>query len=57
MIKNNLWNEYPPEPASEEELDLENKQKQAMQLEKAREKVCSAIYPHTAKTELPHERI
>ena len=38
-IKDNLWSVYEPEPASEEEMALEAKQKEAVQLEKAREKV------------------
>lgn len=39
MVVDNLWKLYPPEPASEEEQALENKQKEAADLEKAREKV------------------
>ena len=39
MVKQNLWSEYAPEPASEEELALEAKQKAAVLVEKAREKV------------------
>lgn len=39
MVVDNLWKLYPPEPASEEEQALENKQKEAADLEKAQEKV------------------
>ena len=41
-VVDNLWKLYPPEPASEEEQALEAKQKEALQLEKDREKVLSA---------------
>ena len=52
MVQNNLWSVYPPEPASEEEQALEDRQKEALQLKKAQEKVlpaCPHISSHTIK--------
>lgn len=48
-VSENLWKLYQPEPASEEEQALEAKQKEALQLEKEREKVFALpaqIYNH-----------
>lgn len=46
MVSDNLWKLSEPEPASQEEQALEARQKEALQLEKDREKVflaCSLI--------------
>ena len=49
-VLENLWKLYPPEPASEEEQALEAKQKEALQLEKEREKVLSLpVHNHACK--------
>lgn len=42
MVSDNLWKVCEPEPASQEEQALEARQKEALQLEKEREKVWSA---------------
>ena len=54
MVVDNLWKLYPPEPASEEEQALESKQKQAADLEKARDKVLHLL---TCAVQQYHEAI
>lgn len=45
IVKDNLWSVYPPEPPSQEELEIENRQQQQAAQEKQRVKVRQTSWP------------